>query len=247
MIETLRNAIVKSRNHGEEVIIMRKALAVLLILAGILLIFTPKIKDEVVKKTVNDTVKILADYPPEKIKVNEENEEAEFDFSIVEDISVTGTLLDASKVNPDLLIGQLVIPSIDLNIAVFRGINNVNLLAGAGTMKPNQKMGQGNYPLAGHYTQNKNVLFGSLMDVQVGDVIRITNKETIFEYRAYDVLLVPDTAVYIIEDQEAEKRGNPIISLMTCYYSSSTGQRYFVMGDFVTSYPYSEEALLAED
>lgn len=225
---------------------MKKIFAILLIVLGFVLIFSPKVKDEVVEKTVKDTVEVVETITPEEIKVNEENEEAEFDFSIVEDISVTGTLMDSAKINTDLLVGQLVIPSVDMNIPIFRGINNANLLAGSATMRSDQKLGVGNYPLAGHYMKDKNVLFGSLMDVKEGAVIRMTDKTTIYEYVAYDVLLVPDTAVYIIDDAEADKRGKPIVSLMTCYYSSSTGKRYFVMGELVDTYPYTKEAFHAE-
>ncbi len=225
---------------------MKKVFAVLLIVFGLLLIFSPKIKDTVVENTVENTVEIIADYTPEKIKENEQNEEAEFDFSIVEDISVTGTLMSSNKVNKDLLVGQLVIPRVGMNIPIFKGINNSNLLAGSATMRKDQKMGTGNYPLAGHYMKEKDVLFGSLMDVQEGDLIRVTDKETIFEYITYEVKVVPDTAVYIIDDNEADKMGKPIISLMTCYYSSKTGKRYFVMGELKDSYPYSEELLYAK-
>ncbi len=225
---------------------MKKVFAVLLIVFGIVLIFSPKIKDTVVENTVENTVEIIADYTPEKIKENEQNEEAEFDFSIVEDISVTGTLMSTNKVNKDLLVGQLVIPNVDMNIPIFKGINNSNLLAGSATMRKDQKMGVGNYPLAGHYMKEKDVLFGSLMDVKEGDIIRVTDKETIFEYVTYEVKVVPDTAVYIIDDDEADKVGKPIISLMTCYYSSSTGKRYFVMGELKSSYPYTEELLYAK-
>ena len=225
---------------------MKKVFAVLLIVFGIILIFSPKIKDTVVENTVENTVEIIADYTPEKIKENEQNEEAEFDFSIVEDISVTGTLMSTNKVNKDLLIGQLVIPRVDMNIPIFKGINNSNLLAGSATMRKDQKMGTGNYPLAGHYMKEKDVLFGSLMDVKEGDIIRVTDKETIFEYLTYEVKVVPDTALYIIDDAEADKIGKPIISLMTCYYSSNTGKRYFVMGELTSSYPYTEDLLYAE-
>jgi sortase A len=225
---------------------MKKVFAVLLIIVGVLLIFSPKIKDTVVRNTVNDTVEILADYTPQQFKANEENEEAEFDFSIVEDISVTGTLMSSNKINKDLLVGQLVIPRVDMNIPIFKGINNSNLLAGSATMRKDQKMGEGNYPLAGHYMKEKDVLFGSLMDVQEGDIIRVTDKETIYEYVTYEVKVVPDTSVYIISDSEADKVGNPIIALMTCYYSSKTGKRYFVMGELTTSYPYTEELLYEE-
>lgn len=225
---------------------MKRVFAVLLIIVGVLLIFSPKIKDTVVQKTVNDTVKILEDYTPQQFQKNEENEEAEFDFSIVEDISVTGTLMSSNKINKDLLVGQLVIPRVDMNIPIFKGINNSNLLAGSATMRKDQVMGEGNYPLAGHYMDKKDVLFGSLMDVQEGDLIRITDKETIFEYVTYEVKVVPDTSVYIISDSEADKIGKPIIALMTCYYSSKTGKRYFVMGELVNSYPYTEELLYAD-
>ncbi len=225
---------------------MKKVFAVLLIVFGIVLIFSPKIKDTVVENTVENTVEVIADYTPEKIKENEQNEEAEFDFSIVEDISVTGTLMSTNKVNKDLLVGQLVIPRVDMNIPIFKGINNSNLLAGSATMRKDQKMGTGNYPLARHYMKEKDVLFGSLMDVQEGDIIRVTDKETIFEYLTYEVKVVPDTAVYIIDDDEADKIGKPIISLMTCYYSSNTGKRYFVMGELTSSYPYTEDLLYAE-
>ncbi len=221
---------------------MKKIFAILLIVFGIVLIFSPKAKDKVVEDRVKETVKVVEKITSEEIKVNEQNEEAEFDFSIVEDISVTGTLLDSAKINTDLLVGQLVIPSVDMNIPIFKGINNANLLAGSATMRKNQQMGTGNYPLAGHYMNEKNVLFGSLMDVKEGDLIRMTDKETIYEYVTYDVLIVPDSALYIIDDKESDKIGKPIISLMTCYYSSKTEKRFFVMGELVDSYPYTEEA-----
>ncbi len=224
---------------------MRKVFAALFIILGIFLLLTPTLKDFFVEKKVQDTVEIVEEYTPVEIKKNETNE-ADFDFSIVEDISVTGTLLSQNKINKDLIIGQLVIPSIDMNIPIFKGINNSNLLAGSATMRSDQKMGQGNYPLAGHYMKDKNVLFGSLMDVKEGDIIRLTDKETIYEYVTFAVKLVPDTAVYLIDDDEAVAQGNPMVSLMTCYYSSKTGKRYFVMGELKSSYPYTQDALYAK-
>lgn len=222
---------------------MKKLLAVILILVGAFIMMIPTLKDKKVEQTVQETVKIVEAITPEVIEENEANEEAQFDYSVVEDITVTGTLLGNIKANSKLLVGQLVIPSVGMNISIFKGINNTNLLAGAATMRANQKMGEGNYPLAGHYSKNKDILFGSLMDVKVGDPIRITNKKTIYEYTVYEVKVVPDDALYIIDDKVAEQKGVPVISLMTCYYSSKTGKRYFVMGELTKTYPYSEEVL----
>ena len=190
---------------------MKKLLAVILILVGAFIMMIPTLKDNKVEQTVQETVKIVEAITPEVIEENEANEEAQFDYSVVEDITVTGTLLGNIKANSKLLVGQLVIPSVGMNISIFKGINNTNLLAGAATMRANQKMGEGNYPLAGHYSKNKDILFGSLMDVKVGDPIRITNKKTIYEYTVYEVKVVPDDALYIIDDKVAEQKGAPVI------------------------------------
>lgn len=222
---------------------MKKIFAISFIIIGILLLLSPTIKDKYLAGKVSNAVAVIKEVTPEKIKENEQSIEAEFDYSVVEDISVTGTLLNSSKANKDLIVGQLVIPSVKMNITIFKGINNTNLLAGAATMRADQKMGTGNYPLAGHYSSKEDLLFGSLMKVKVGDVIRITDKETIYEYKTYEVKVVKDNAIYIIEDQYSMNRGKPIISLMTCYYSSKTGKRYFVLGELINSYPYNEEQL----
>ena len=79
------------------------------------------------------------------------------------------------------------------------------------------------------------------MDVKIGDKIRITDKYKIYEYQVYDTKTVNDDALDMISDDVATKRGKPVISLMTCYFSSSTGKRYFVIGELVDTYPYNNE------
>ena len=151
--------------------------------------------------------------------------------------------MNPNVVDKSLLIGQLVIPAVDMNLSIFKGSTNENLLAGATTMKADDKMGEGNFTLAGHYNKDKSILFGYLMDVKVGDIIKVTDKTNIYEYKVYANKTVDDKSIYMIENEEAKKRGNNIISLMTCYYSSKTGKRYFVLGDLVKTYPYDEKLM----
>ena len=66
----------------------------------------------------------------------------------------------------------------------------------------------------------------------------------VYEYRIYDTLIVPDTAMYMLEHDIAEERGKPIISLMTCYYTSKNGKRFFALGELVDEYPYREDILI---
>ena len=207
---------------------IRKAMSILLIIVGIFLLMTPFITNLIIKyQSKNISTDNLT---AEDIEKNNEAE-VEFDFSSIEDVDINTAINVVFEPDESLVIGELEIPDLNIHLPILKGLTNSNLLAGAGTMKPNQIMGRGNYPLAGHIMKNKDLLFGSLMDIKVGTIVTITDKKNIYKYKIYDTVVVPDTAVEILSDEEAEKRGKPIISLMTCYYSSKTGKRFFALGE----------------
>lgn len=225
--------------------------AALLIVAGLLLISIPYIANMKIENESQKTVEIVTnEIEPKEIQDNLEEEptEGDFDFSTIEDISETGTLLSLDKINRKSIIGQIVIPSVDMNLVLLRGTTNANLLAGAGTMKPNQKMGEGNYAIAGHYAK-RGVLFGDLSNVKKNAIIRITDKTTIYEYKVYGAKSVSPDRVELISDLEAEKQGKPILSLMNCHYvnGKNTGNRYFVFAELVSSYPYTKEKMNSQE
>lgn len=225
--------------------------AALLIVAGLLLISLPYLSNAKLEKESQKAVSIVTtEIAPEEIQANLEAEPAaeDFDFSAIEDIPETGTLLNVNSINKKSILGQIVIPSIDMNLVLLRGTTNANLLAGAGTMKPSQKMGEGNYAVAGHYAK-RGVLFGDLTNVKKNAIIRITDKTTIYEYKVFGAKSVSPERVELISDIEAEKHGKPIISLMNCHYvnGKNTGNRYFVFGELVNSYEYTEDAMLSKD
>jgi sortase A len=218
---------------------IKKILSVLVILLGILVFTLPYL----VNVVINNSTKANADYvktiSAEELKENQKRQ-ATFDFSIVEDIDVNSTLIDIGKTDKNLILGQLLIPDLNLDLPIFKGLSKINLLAGAATMKDGQVMGKGNYSLAGHHMNNKALLFGGLMDIKYGSIIKLTNKITIYEYIIYEILVVPDTQIDVISDNIATKKGKPVISLMTCYHSSRTGKRFFALGELVKEYPYSK-------
>ena len=225
--------------------------AALLIVAGLILISLPYLSNAKLEKESQKAVSIVTnEIAPEEIQANLEAEPSaeDFNFSAIEDIPETGTLLNVNSINKKSILGQIVIPSIDLNLVLLRGTTNANLLAGAGTMKPSQKMGEGNYAVAGHYAK-RGVLFGDLTNVKKNAIIRITDKTTIYEYKVFGAKSVSPERVELISDIEAEKHGKPIISLMNCHYvnGKNTGNRYFVFGELVNSYEYSEDAMLSKD
>lgn len=205
-----------------------------LITIGILLLLSPRITSWWIghrsKQNVSEIEKISAQTLQDNLAG-----ESDFDFDAIEEISPTGALLDGSAVDKNLIVGRLFIPSIDLNLTVYNGVTNQILNAGVGTMRPNLTMGEGNFPIAGHYASNKDVLFADLTSVAIDDEIFLTDNDKIYEYRVYDTKIVNPSEIEWIYDEVAEERGKPVISLMNCYYVNgrNSGDRYFVFGELV--------------
>ncbi len=218
---------------------MKKTISIILIIVGIILILTPTIKNQIIKHNIKNKSEIVETITHEEIIQNIETD-AEFDYEAIEDVGIASTIIGSINFDSKSMIGQLFIPDLDINLPILKGVTNANLLAGATTMVPEQKMGEGNYPLAGHKMKQKNLLFGSLMDIEVGTTVYITDKKTIYEYKIYDIIVVSDTAMEMLDNNRAEERGKPIISLMTCYYSSKTGKRFFALGELVDEYPVED-------
>ena len=229
--------------------ILRKFIFLLLVVSGAILILLPTYSKMKLRDEVQTAVKVIEEVTPEEIKENEEKEQPEeiFDFEQVDEISPTATFLDNRPIDKSLLIGQLVIPSLDMNLCIFKGTTNYNLLRGLGTMKPDDKMGKGNYTLAGHNNGDRKLLFGALIDIKKGAIVRITDKTNIYEYKIYETKVADSTSLELLENSEAEKVGKPIISLMTCDKGTWTSNRFFALGKFVKKYKYDKETMESKE
>lgn len=214
---------------------MKKIIWLLLIVIGIFLIISPLINNKIIEKRVEVSREIVEEITAEQIEENDEKE-ATYDYEAIQDVEIVSTIVaaiekDKTEISENV-IGQVIIEDLDIDLPILKGVSHSNLLIGAGTMKPDLAMGEGNYSLAGHYTKN-NQLFGRLLEIEKGTIVKITNKREVFEYVIYDTQIVPDTAFYMLEPSRADERGKPIISLMTCYYTSKNGKRFFALGELV--------------
>lgn len=235
---------------------MKKTISTILIFLGIVLLLSPFINDMLIKNRISSSQEIVNNISAEEIEVNTlnespdetlENEDLLFDYSAIEDIQIATTISEVARfkveeVNKNI-IGQILIEDLGIDLPILKGITNSNLMIGVGTMKPNLLMGEGNYSLAGHYMKN-GLLFGRLLEIQPGTKVKITNKKIVYEYEIYDVQVVPDTSFYMLDENRRGKDGEPIISLMTCYYTSANGKRFFALGQLVDEYPYDSDIQL---
>lgn len=193
---------------------------------GLTLIFIKPIQALLVQHLSEE----LVTTSPEILEFNDALEEADFDFEEVQSLSIW-EVLQAQANRKDLpVIGSIGIPSVDMQLPILKGVGKSALAVGAGTMKPEQVMGQGNYALAAHYFENRDILFGPLYHSEIGDSIYLTDATAIYEYHITKIEVVEATAVHVIEDVPNET----LLTLITC--ADEGVRRLLVQASFVQQY-----------
>ena len=225
---------VSKKNKRKNLLI--NILAGFLIVLSIALIFNSKIRD--IFMVWNTNKYQVSQVTKEKLEENLDVE-GNFDFDSVKAISSEAVLSSQWDAQQLPVIGGIAIPEVEINLPIFKGLDNVNLFYGAGTMKPNQKMGEGNYSLASHHiftAENASqMLFSPLVNAKEGMKIYLTDKEKVYTYVIREVKHVTPDRVDEIEDREGIKE----ITLVTCVDYNAT-ERIIVKGDFKEVKPYAE-------
>ena len=137
------------------------------------------------------------------------------------------------------VIGGIAVPEVEINLPIFKGLDNVNLFYGAGTMKRDQVMGKGNYSLASHHiftAENASqMLFSPLARAKNGMKIYLTDKDKVYTYEIREVKHVTPDRVDEIDDRS----GVDEITLVTCVDYDAT-ERIIVKGDLKEEKDYSQ-------
>ena len=216
--------------------LLTNILAVFLILLSLVLIFNAQIRD--IFMVWNTNKYQVSQVTKEKIEENKETE-GNFDFDSVKSISSEAVLAAQWDAQQLPVIGGIAIPEVEINLPIFKGLDNVNLFYGAGTMKPNQKMGEGNYSLASHHiftAENASqMLFSPLVNAKEGMKIYLTDKDKVYTYEIREVKHVTPDRVDEIDDRE----GINEITLVTCVDYDAT-ERIIVKGDLKEIKTYSD-------
>ena len=221
------------KNNRKNILI--NILAGFLILLSLALIFNAQIRDLFMVWNTNKYQ--VSQVTKEKIEENKETE-GNFDFDSVKSISSEAVLAAQWDAQQLPVIGGIAIPEVEINLPIFKGLDNVNLFYGAGTMKANQKMGEGNYSLASHHiftVENASqMLFSPLVNAKEGMKIYLTDKDKVYTYEIREVKHVTPDRVDEIKDRDGIKE----ITLVTCVDYDAT-ERIIVKGDFKEVKDYS--------
>lgn len=198
-----------------------------MLLVGVMLLFIQPIEHFVIRHFGEKLS--IKNYSVEDLEKNAQ-QETSFDFEEVQTLSIVDVLKAQTELDHLPVVGSIVIPSVDMQLPIIKGVEKSALAVGAGTMKEHQQLGVGNYSLAGHYFDGKDILFGSLYNVELGDSIYLTDLQQIYEYEISTIDVIEATDVYIIDDIPNQT----ILTLITCAEKGT--KRLSVQADFVTTY-----------
>jgi LPXTG-site transpeptidase (sortase) family protein len=134
--------------------------------------------------------------------------------------------------------GSIVIPSLNINLAIVEGSTDENLYKGATTLIEGKKMGQGNYSLAGHHMKDDSLFFSQLENIKKGSKIYLTDFEYIYVYESTDIKTVHETETDILKAHP----GKSEVTLITCDRPTATELRTVVTGVLDSKSDYTKEA-----
>ncbi|MDT2662988.1 class A sortase [Enterococcus hulanensis] len=189
----------------------RKLIVLVLVLAGVLLIFNKPIKNYFVKRTGEH-------YQISKISKKEveknKKKETTFDFDAVKPLDTKviakSQLSRQSEGLP--VIASVAVPRVGICLPVFKGLQNDGLYYGAGTLSDDQEMGEGNYGIASHRSDQADLLFTPLDEVVVGDKIYLTDLTKVYTYVAVWKDHVDPSSVEVLDVVP----GKRLVTLLTC-------------------------------
>lgn len=213
----------------------KKIIMLLMIMVGFLLVFSKPISHYIIGLRSND-------YQVSKVSkatiAKNETAEATYDFSSVQSVSMKSLLTSDGTDLP--VIGGIAIPELSINLPIFKGVTNDNLLYGAGTMKENQVMGgENNYALASHHvfglTGASQMLFSPLEKASVGMTIYLTDKSMIYTYNITEIVSVSPEQTDVLDDVVGES----ILTLVTCEDKEAT-KRLIVKARLTDSRAYQK-------
>ncbi len=202
----------------------KKMIVAVLVISGILFVLSPFMKESIIiNLSKNKSFELTAEQAEQN-----NTQKASFDFEAIQPPSFMETVKAGLDRESKAVIGRITISSVNIKLPILKGTTNQNLLYGATTMRPDQKMGEGNYPLAGHHMKRENLLFGPLIHIKKGDTVKITDFKKDYIYTVISKQFISETDTDVIQETKEKE-----ITLMTCDKAVKTEGRLAVKGKLI--------------
>lgn len=202
-------------------------IGILLILVALVMFAMDPLKNYLIKK--ESAANQVGNLTREEILRNQQAD-VTYDFSDIQNIDALEVISDSVNPNHLPVIGGIAIPSLGVNLPIYKGVSNEGMYKGAGTLTPDQRMGESNYPIASHHSIDQNLLFAPLLRAELGQIVYLTDLETIYEYKIDFIESVAPERVDLIQPTE-----EPILTMITCDYGLVN--RFVVRASLVDEVP----------
>lgn len=216
------------------------AISIAMIIIGVLFMCNKPIRNKVIANQINKHQ--ITKVPKKTLEQNQEAP-ATFDASNVEPIStdnIIGSQISKPSAQSFLTVAGIAIPDLRVNLPIYKGLDSTSLMYGAGTMKENQTLGQGNYALASHHVFGSNgagLLFSPLVNAQAGMKVYVTDTNNIYIYEITKKFEVEPSQGDVIDDTE-----DPTLTLVTCT-DFNAQKRTIVQAKLIGEEPYASSSV----
>ncbi len=179
-----------------------------LIIAGILLLALPFLKESIVSWQLRTSELTIATQLPTTIPEEET-------------IQIP-TLGDALAPQPATITGYgfVAIEAIEFQQPLLVGITNQQLLKGGVVMFPQRLLKNSNFVVLGHHLGRQSLLFSQLLEAQVGMEVSVSYLEENQQYLIIDKKIVEETDLSVLADDQG-----PRLTLITCPTPTRTDER----------------------
>lgn len=208
--------------------IVLRVLSIILLVVGLILVFNKWSTGQLVKHNQEHAATSLT---RGAIKKNQKKK-GDYNFKHVKSLDLAGAAQGTIHQTSGA-IGLLAIPGVNMHLPVMKGLSQTSMSTGGGTMRPHERMGKGNYALAGHYMTENGILFSPLENVQKGQLVYLTNLKHVYTYKIYMKKVVSPYSTWLVNNTK-----KPIVTLITC--ADGGKNRWAIRGKLIKTQKYNK-------
>ena len=132
----------------------------------------------------------------------------------------------------DGIIGAVTLENVGIDLPIFVGVTNQNLLFGTATLYPERDPLIDNIVILGHHLGYQGQLFSPLLTVEEGNEIELLYLGDRYKYKVTSAAIVKETNLSVLENTTDDKG---ILTLITCDKPTETDQRFVVKAKLMSS------------
>lgn len=140
--------------------------------------------------------------------------------------------LTSTEPKDDAVIGTVRIDSLELELPIFVGMTNQNLLFGTATMYPERDALIDNIVILGHHLGYQGKLFSPIVQAKEGETVDLNYLGEQYTYKISATGVVDETDQKVLANTTDD---SGILTLITCDKPTETNQRFVVVAKLVAT------------